>query len=50
MLIYEKDNMLIINFDDTISENPDIVIKKEDGVVDILVSGDSIVNDDVPLS
>jgi hypothetical protein len=39
MLIYEKNNKLNINFDNEISENPDLQIGKEDGKTQVLVDG-----------
>lgn len=39
MLIYEKNNKLNINFDNEISENPDLQIGKEDGKTEVLVDG-----------
>lgn len=41
MLIYEKDNKLNINFDNEISENPDLQIGKEGGKTEVLVDGQS---------
>lgn len=38
MLIYEKDNKLNISFENK-TENPDVVLGKEDGKTQILVDG-----------
>lgn len=40
MLIYEKNNKLNINFDNEISENPDLQIGKEDGKTEVLIDGE----------
>jgi hypothetical protein len=39
MLIYEKNNKLNINFDNEVSEQPDLQISKEDGKTQVLVDG-----------
>jgi hypothetical protein len=39
MLVYEKNNKLNINFDNEISENPDLQIGKEDGKTEVLIDG-----------
>ena len=39
MLIYEKNNKLNINFDNEVSEQPDLQISKEDGKTQILIDG-----------
>jgi hypothetical protein len=39
MLIYEKNNKLNINFDNEISENPDLQIGKEDGKTSVTIDG-----------
>lgn len=39
MLIYEKNNKLNINFDNEVSEQPDLQISKEDGKTEVLVDG-----------
>ena len=39
MLIYEKDNKLNINFDNEVSEQPDLQISKEDGKTEVLIDG-----------
>lgn len=39
MLIYEKDNKLNINFENSTEEQPDISIGKEDGKTEIMVDG-----------
>ncbi len=39
MLVYEKNNKLNINFENSIEEQPDIVLGKEDGKTEILVDG-----------
>lgn len=41
MLIYEKNNKLNINFDNEISENPDIQIGKDGDKTEVLVDGSS---------
>jgi hypothetical protein len=41
MLIYEKDNKLNINFDNEISENPDLQIGKNGDKTEVLVDGSS---------
>lgn len=39
MLIYEKENKLNINFDNEVSEQPDLQISKEDGKTEVLIDG-----------
>lgn len=39
MLVYEKNNKLNINFDNEVSENPDLQINKEDGKTQVLIDG-----------
>ncbi len=39
MLIYEKNNKLNINFDNEVSEQPDLQISKEDGKTSVTVDG-----------
>jgi hypothetical protein len=39
MLVYEKNNKLNINFDNEISENPDLQISKENGKTEVLIDG-----------
>jgi hypothetical protein len=39
MLIYEKDNKLNINFDNEVSEQPDLQISKEDGKTSVTIDG-----------
>lgn len=39
MLIYKKNNKLNINFDNEISENPDLQISKEDGKTSVKIDG-----------
>lgn len=41
MLIYEKNNKLNINFDNEISENPDLQIGKDGDKTEVLVDGSS---------
>lgn len=42
MLIYEKENKLNINFDNEVSEQPDLQISKENGQVNIEAGGQPI--------
>ena len=42
MLVYEKNNKLNINFDNEVSEQPDLQINKEDGKTSITVDGKPI--------
>lgn len=42
MLIYEKNNKLNINFDNSTEAEPDVVISKEDGQVNIEAGGQPI--------
>lgn len=39
MLIYEKENKLNINFDNEVSEQPDLQISKEDGKTSVKIDG-----------
>jgi hypothetical protein len=39
MLIYEKENKLNINFDNEVSEQPDLQISKEDGKTSVTIDG-----------
>jgi hypothetical protein len=39
MLIYEKNNKLNINFDNEVSEQPDLQISKEDGKTSVKIDG-----------
>lgn len=39
MLIYEKNNKLNINFDNEVSEQPDLQISKEDGKTSVTIDG-----------
>lgn len=41
MLIYEKNNKLNINFDNEISENPDVQIGKDGDKTEVLINGSS---------
>lgn len=41
MLIYEKNNKLNINFDNEISENPDVQIGKDGDKTEVLIDGSS---------
>ena len=41
MLIYEKNNKLNINFDNEVSEQPDLQISKEDGKTSVTIDGQS---------
>jgi hypothetical protein len=47
MLIYEKDNKLNINFDNEVSENPDLQIGKEDGKTSVTIDGQQ--NSSIPV-
>lgn len=42
MLIYENNNKLNINFDNEVSENPDLQIGKEDGKTEVLINGQPV--------
>ena len=42
MLIYENNNKLNINFDNEVSENPDLEIGKEDGKTEVLIDGQPV--------
>lgn len=42
MLIYEKDNKLNINFDNSIEAQPDVQLSKEDGKVNIEAGGEPV--------
>ena len=42
MLIYEKENKLNINFDNSTEAEPDVVISKEDGQVNIEAGGEPV--------
>lgn len=39
MLVYEKNNKLNINFDNEVSEQPDLQISKEDGKTSVKIDG-----------
>lgn len=47
MLIYEKNNKLNINFDNEVSEQPDLQISKEDGKTSVTIDGQQ--NSQIPV-
>ena len=41
MIVYEKENKLNINFENSVSETPDLQISKEDGKTSVTIDGQS---------
>lgn len=49
MLMYEKNNKLNINFDNEVSETPDLQISKEDGKTQVLIDDQSVGGGQLPV-